>query len=325
MVFNNIIFIGLSSSQKALVNNLYNEISNDPSPGNFSFIESALELTEKPAIVELIVSNENQPNDNLEIIYEFGYPFHISWVAFIKEAQLIFTSSIQPLINTITLAYLKPMYQNIISGIFSLYGYKTQFANTKHEVIENLQKGTDYLLIDMDMNDSPSIDKTNVFKEIRYQYRGTKGLSVNILKDFEKGSLYDDICSPAREFCDILLSPEEYIVFLLRYLYSNELGTHKERNKLHQERWIDPVGKSDGYQKPLKNIFNGLKNKKKTYHRIMHLEENIFWYHNLNELSQIEFRFSLVQWLLKYIHEIEGNRERSTFTFASNIEKNSGR
>jgi len=321
MFFQEIIHKDLSPTQVELAKNLALEIMENPE--NLLWKEwepdttlSMSTLSARP--LPLVLVNRKSSYDITHIyetLYTTGIPYYLEWENFLRESTSVLTTLHTKSTQTVVLAFLPPYFENLVSGIFSLYGYQIKIARTTEELDAIFKKRFDYLLFDIDMKEIDPNMRTKIIKEIRNTSKNTPGVAVNVVKDFEAGSLYDDICSPVKDFCDLLLSHDEYIVFILRFLYGNEIDKTLYTQKINADQWFEKLNCMNVSEKPLKNIFNGLMNPKKTYYKIMRLQEDLENLKSRRENNRIELQHKLLGWMVEYILAKDDKQDRSTFTF----------
>ncbi|MES0489302.1 MAG: hypothetical protein ABUK01_04875 [Leptospirales bacterium] len=317
MFFQEIIYKDLSPTQVELAKNLALEILDNSENLIWTEWKSNIPLSINKQLPLVLVKekSEYQKTNIYEKLYSEGSPFFIEWENFIREPTTVLTTFRTKSSQTVALAFLPPYFENLLLGIFSLYGYNIEIAKTPEELEIILKNRPDYLLFDIDMKEIDSNKRTKIIKNIRNVSKSSPGFAVNVVKDFDAGSLYDDICSPVKDFCDLLLSHEEYIVFILRFLYGNEIDKTLYNQKEKLEAWFEKLSCMNLSEKPLKNLFNGLMNPKKTYYRILRLQEELESLHSTRKDVRIELQHTLLSWMVEYIIEKDEKHERSTFTF----------
>ena len=164
MFFQEIIYKDLTPTQVELAKNLALEILTNSENLTWTEWESnALSKKQLP----LVLVNPKNSYDATEIhetLYFAGSPFYLEWKSFIREPTTVFTTLHSKSTQTVGLAFLPPYFENLVLGVFSLYGYKVKIARTPEELEAMLKNHLDYLLFDIDMKEIDSNLRMKIIK-----------------------------------------------------------------------------------------------------------------------------------------------------------------
>lgn len=317
-----------------------------PARGEMSIIESLRDLGERelPSAKWRIILRESElisalnsetllvsnvvPGGRLgEILYSAGSAFYLPLQKFYRTAPLMLQRMYPHHLGDVVLAWLPLHLRYILKGMFTLFGYNVHIV----ENIQSLQKvvtaGASYAVFNQDMFcEQGSCDNREkilqIFKQEKFK---REQFAVNVIKDFEQGSLFSDINSSVRDVSNTLLSPEEYLVFIQKYLYSFNI-------KKIEERYADvlsnnPAGSSarQRNRKESYHISNALRDSKKIFLALQQSEEerwSTLRHNYFLELQTLEMKMSLLEWMEDYFSYRAEKHSQGTFTFMSRAEEN---
>ncbi len=262
------------------------------------------------------------PSEQIEnLLYDKGSPFYIHWEDFFRQSHTIIQSAEALSLRKIGLAFLPPTEEKLLSSIFSLYGYSVTNIHSGDQLQDLLQNGLNYLILNLDFPESIARHRNKLLNLVKYAVFHEQRLTVNVVKDFNRGSLFEDLASPVREFCNLILSPQEYILFIKQYLYERAIDRVKF---LHKGLWtyeatsyIKPGSKIE-QSLPLNNIFSPLKNYRKSFEQLQQNEDQDKRKQFILDIETVEMRNSLLKWLDPYLMKICDQQSTGHFAFVSN-------
>ena len=309
------IFLDLSDQQISLVKALKEEYPELTGKMYWIFMKNADELFYHLDANSIIISNESDTLNNLNFMITIGHPFYMCWDDFLKYYQsLIYFQGLSSERN-VCLAFIAENYMKLYKNLFLLYGFNVVTTNRTDELEEILSSDIEYLVFDLDMNLIPEKIRFQTMKKISYFCK--KGLRANVIKNFDSGSLFNDILSPVKEITNILLSPEEYMLFIRKYLYIKE---YENLIKIYSNG-ITPLllhhqrDDAKGTLKPHPEIFSDLRDAKKSYNQILAMKNNPNYHEIVQKKNDIEIRFLISADMEKFISESMDNSQRELFTF----------
>lgn len=313
------IFIGLGEKQINLVKSLNEEYDNIHEELYFIFMPNTDELFYHLDVNSVVISNPALTSPVIEIMLKLGHPFYITWQEFLQHYHSLLNVQRKPNSHKICLAFVSENFMKLYRTIFTSYGYNVTTTGDPAELEQIINSGVEYLVFDMDMERESEKIRFETMQKISFHCK--KGGKVNVIKNFDKGSLFNDILSPVKEISNILLSPEEYVLFLRKYLYVRELESfyreNPERiNAFQNNRHVDEVS---GPVKIVMDSFSDIRDGKKCYNQILSLKNNVKWNELLQRKNDIDLRFILSAAIEKFVGNHLGNSiensQRELFTF----------
>lgn len=305
-----IIFVGIGQTQIEFLEQL-RRLHHEAQ--NWVYINSQHEIPQHLENHPLIVNCSNREISDL--IYKAGSGYCIEWEDFLKYNHTLTHTTPLLSLRNVGLAFLPKPEENIIASIFSLYGHSVTLIHTEEELYQAIEGGVSYLAANIDFPEQLMEERNQLLRRIKNAvYFGPK-ITVNLIKDFNRGSLYDDLASPAKEFCNMILSPQEYILFIKRYLYrqSNQ-KLNSIYSTIEEPRGAPSYG--DGENKVFHNLFSPLKNFKAGFLQTQ-LPEGMEQRRQYREdLEAIDIRNSLLEWLEPYLENLDKEQAEGLFTFA---------
>ena len=310
-----IIFIGLDDKQINLLTLLKGEFSESFEDMYFIFMQNEAELIYHIDVNCIVVSHSKIQASIIETMLKNGHPFYLEWADFLRYYHSIMSFQCRLNSQKICLAFLPENFMKLYKSMMSLYGYNVITADDPVDLEQILNSGIEYLVFDMDMNQVSEKIRFQVMQKINYHCK--KGLKVNVIKNFDKGSLFNDILSPIKEISNILLSPDEYTLFLRKYLYLKELemffrNTPERISAFQNNRQIDEAKSSP---RNGQEMFTDLRDSKKSYNQILALKNNPKWQILFQQRNDIDLKYILSMAIEESISRNLENSQRELFTF----------
>ncbi|MDH5716357.1 MAG: hypothetical protein OEZ22_01825 [Spirochaetia bacterium] len=275
----------------------------------------------------LLVSNSADIGSIHKIMFEKGSVYFLTWQEFKNSFLSVFkliTMTSQP---KILLAFLPPFVNSLLEEIFSLYGYSTLSVNSFADMQKALAEDICYTVLNQDMNllpkeyGKPSIKREKVIQLLKQKKSMESSFAISVLKDFDQGSLFDDICSSVKHVCNLLLSIEEYVIFIIQYL--KNLSQENIESFYYPQKISENVYSSLKLKnKSLKNFSHPLKDAKEIYRftmqtlissKAIHVNDNIDLY--LQEMELLKTKNLLTSWLPSFLNEGAEKKNRASFSF----------
>jgi len=326
-VIKKLIFIGLTENQANLVKSLkveYNELHEDL---YMVFMEDIEELFYHLDAGSLVISHPQNSRQVMDLLIQLGQPWYLHWADFLGSHQNLAKMQVTPCGRKVCLAFIPENFQKLYDAVFRMYGCEIFIADTAEELETILNSGVDYLVFDMDMKKSSERIRYKTLQQISSHCK--KGLRAGVIKNFDNGSLFNDILSPVKEISNILLSPEEYLLFLRKYLYSMELENfyreHPDRinafenwrqgeeyRNANQGAGLNPAKEAS---RGNRNYFTGIRDGKKSYNQVLALRMNPHWADIVHTREIIDLKFSLSLAIEECIALSMENSQRELFTF----------
>lgn len=311
------IFIGLSQKQATLVRLLKDEFPDFSCHSHWIFMKNSDELSIHIDRHSLVVSGEAIDNGVINALYRLGHLQYLPFPLFLKYFHSLFTlhENTYDKTKAVGLAFLGDPSSKLCENLLTLYGYKVFTAFSVEDLESLMEKGLHYLVFDLDMNMLP--EKTRMAALQKIVFFQKQGMTTSVLKNFDKGSLFNDILSPVKEISNILLSPEEYVIFLRKYLYFKD-----------REQFLQNFPEDNAYLQrpavPEENVnlaklslhgFSDLKDAKKTYNRVLSLKANQNQEGAELQKNSLNLRFLLSDYVIAHLSENLDTAQRELFTF----------
>lgn len=311
MSINKFIFTGFSKDQKETVKLLQKEFGKLNKRIEWQLIDDPSELKYHgkgvPLVIAPSLTHELEKN-----LFQSHNPFFITWESFLGKFQKILTTPAPLSLRKTALAFLGETPGKLISRIFDLYGYHSIIIETLEEFDRIEAEKIDYLVLNLDISKQLNPNRNVILKDLKGVCLRNPGMSVNVIKDFNLGSLYDDIKSPVKDFCNILLSHDEYILFINKFFYHCELDRLCYINRAQVPA---PFHETNRAGRPLKNNFIHLQNPKKMFNQTMETKDPALWRYGSEEIAMIELRREMLSWLEGYFLRMPREDSKSSFTF----------
>ena len=222
----------------------------------------------------------------------------------------------------VLIAFLPNNLASIIAHIFLLYGFSVTVVNHQNTFSEELPKAN-YLIMDQDLSSLDIIVpnalvgiRKKIIEEIINRQKQVSKISVSVIKDFTKGSLASDVLSPIKGICNILLSPLEYIHFIIQYL---ELIIFQKDFEIKMNT-IRPIDLSTFTTTHLqRELFKQLKDPKKIYYNVEtkrgDIDKFLTAYQNIAEDCLRFKQWKLfIEWLEYYCSKEDEMNNRASFS-----------
>ena len=349
-MFSHIVFFKPSNEDEILIEsiqNFFNKVFNKNEPTtNFDIINTESQLNSKFSLegeyssyllVSFIVLSSHQ----FKYLYHKGLSFFLMWEDFLLCFQVLFINlkvkqRKSSYVNSVGLLFLPGYFQTILSGIFRIYGLNPQFINSMNALEKIKPEELCHIVLDQDLISlkvSPKQIRNYREKIITYIKRilnDNHSISVFVVKNFDQGSLFDDIISSVKDICNLLLSHEEYLLFIKRFLYESHTQIIlKKLNTLQKKMQLSYFQK---------NSWQCLKNPKKIYQELMGLtdmshakpinstnhsnfaNEISINHEKLNLILNCQVKHKLFEWIDHYLlnPDSEDRKNRASFEFMTN-------
>ncbi|MDH4199959.1 MAG: hypothetical protein OEV66_06215 [Spirochaetia bacterium] len=304
------IFIGLTEDQIQLIKSLKNEFNSLTDRFYWIFMQNTEDLACHLDQKTLIISHDARKAIVMETMHRMGHPLFLTWPDFLRFFHMLININLAPLERNVSLAFIPENYAKIYSTLMSLYGFNVSIIDQAIQLESALEAGIDYLVFDLDMNQLPEKKRLGLMQKIKYYCK--QGLMANVIKNFDTGSLFNDILSPVKDISNLLLSPEEYAIFLRKYLYIKDLeGFEKNCYNLKGSSFFQEIAKKEKTM----HIFSDLMDAKKKYHEIQSVRINSDQLEGFFLNGTVHLRFRLSEAVEDFINQHFDNSQRELFTF----------
>lgn len=189
-------------------------------PKNTAFFESLSDLDNLGESDLLVCCNQT-----LAYVYrrvaELAHLAVVDLEKFLLRAGTIVDLGGAPVFGEVVLAFLSEPLRKQASRIFSLYGFDPVSVDTPPALQRELRHGASIVILDQDL---PCIKarvgevREKVFALLRSERHLQRRLAVVIVKDFDQGSLFNDMTTLAKDVANAMLSPHEFLGFMRDYL-----------------------------------------------------------------------------------------------------------
>lgn len=300
---------------------LLKEIKENAFPVELYLVESEAKMLESVDAGSMVISFGPAKGRLGNLLYSAGVPFHITFSKFRKIWPDIYRKKRVLLPGIFILAYLPPNIEKIAAAMVMLYGYdviRVQHYNELTKAIKNA--GPIHLVFDQDMptlkNKQTGDNRETIFRAIKAAQKTNPRFSVSVIKDFDQGSLFEDLGSSVKEITPGLFSPEEFLSFFRSILFDyhyEKIGRQK-REANSQLINLSPYGQTKAplfaHLMDLKRCFHFSESEQR--HRLaLNREKNFF------EIQDLFYRDSLLSWMDDVFsrEDVENKIERSAFMF----------
>ncbi|MDH5720493.1 MAG: hypothetical protein OEZ13_07695 [Spirochaetia bacterium] len=322
-----IIYYNLSEKRQITAAAIQNVIQSYDLNIKYSFESSPFVLKENIQKDTLLVSSDENLSQLYSIMFEKGVSFFMKWENFRSSYQDILQLRTINSAFPVILAFLPVQLNNFLDNIFKLYGYNVIVIDNFSDLQKNICEKPGYIILNQDFNllpkkpGRPPLKKEKIFRYLQSKKAENSDLIISVIKDFNQGSLFDDISSSVKNICSLLLSPEEYILFIKRFLY--EYSVKKITDFYETDNLISSsVFAETGKVKNEKMFLNLLKDHKKIYKEIIDkLEDSkiktkiAFFEQYCEELKTLQTKNSLLKWIAEFFNESEERKNRASFSF----------
>lgn len=316
----NIIFYKLTGPQTGIVQSLMQVKNSLGGREKWIITDCEEDIKAFASAHTIMVSDESSRAKLGSMMYQVGISRYLSFDDFVSFFPDIYKLSVSNQSGKVVLAFLTESYTALLSGIFSDYGYETIVVNSSEQLQQALKQNIAYLVIDQDMPnwDTNKRIRENIFKMLLDQRVRDPHFAVSVIKDFSVGSLYDDVLSSIKKVANLMLSPEEYLVFLTRFLrqYGVEKLKIRFRNLPQPADIHETIAGTKKTMKKSMSLF--LRNGKRIYNHIASEEHpDLLKYQQtyINEYHNLDRRASLFEWLEDFLDHGEEKNNRASFSF----------
>jgi len=265
----------------------------------------------------LFVSCGPEIHNIKNLLFSYGSIYLLPFKEVLLDLESFFTLFDEQIYEkTIVTAFLDSSYTKILKYIFELFNFQTLHVSNLKDLINILEVSPDHLVIDLDMNGETLAKRNSTLSLIHRKVISSNKLSVNIIKNFNNGSIFNDICSPVNKICDIILSPQEYTVFIIKILHMNLFENSNLSLHTARQSWLPGRKVTNGEFKPLSNVFNYLKRPKSVYNALCTTINNPLHSEYLKQMKLIQMKKNMIFWLTDYI-ESSSNSEQGSFIFST--------
>ncbi len=274
----------------------------------------------------LVVSSDPIQSDVRDFLFQNGIASFLDWKQFlIRFSELIYCRSTFSS-GQVGLAFLPGYISKLLSSIFRLYGYRITLIHSISALEKMLNDKLNYIVIDQDIGClQGSLSKIHSIRDRAFKMiisaRQKKSIYVSVIKDFEKGCLFDDIISSVKEFCNLLLSPYEYILFIKHFLYC--MNYQKISGKHLNGSFKEDIFEDHSYNFRRDNTYY-LNDPRRIYSQIMDKVasgdlEKTFSMNQIytSSLIDLEMRELSLKWLDQFLDHTDDKKKRASFNFVN--------
>ena len=247
-----------------------------------------------------------------------GSPLAMKWNSFLSCFSELFKHINTPVRGEVALLFLLPSFNNILEGVFRLHGFKTNVVTSLARLEKIGQKKLSHIVFDQDLlglkinRSRLGSTREEVITHLKRVCVNDRETTVFVVKDFQQGSLFDDMNSSVKDISNLLLSHEEYILFIKTFLkhFSFQKAV-QEREKLCEELRL-PYSAKNPWKllKNPKNIYSELTGERaEGRERLKGPPESDL---AASSFTDWRIRELLLEWLFNYAEEIK-NRASSKF------------
>jgi len=252
-----------------------------------------------------------------DLLFSYGSIYLLPFEEVLLDLESFFALFDEQIFEkTVVTAFLDPSYTKILKYIFELFNFQLSHVSNLKELNNILEVSPDHLVIDLDMNGETLAKRNSTLSLIHRKIISSNKLSVNVIKNFNNGSIFNDICSPVNKICDIILSPQEYTVFIIKILHMNLFENSNLSLHTARQSWLPGKKTGNGEFKPLSNVFNYLKRPKSVYNTLCTTINNPLHSAYLKQMKLIQMKKNMIFWLKDYI-ESSITSEQGSFTFST--------
>lgn len=280
----------------------------------WEFIDHPDQISEKLTQRTLVLCGENFRSEVHQILYTNGSPFCLNTDRFLQNYFNWTLPYSWPIRQSVVALFPPTELTPLLEQILNLYGfhllsmhYPEEVENFFHEPVE-----FDYVILNIGMNNLDKLSRDRIMKKLKATV-GSR-VPVSLIKDFSQGSIYEDINSFAKNLSNLILSPEEYLVFLIHFLEKLEYTRLEETIEKNQKGKKINLQISGIKISPLN--FEKMKDGKTCYNETIDEKKRVPEISSFApEAEKIAMRTALTEWLEHFIVTNEGEHQRSLFTF----------
>ena len=327
--FSKIIFYSLTQKQTSIILSL-KEFLDEKNDFAFELIPEYPILSERISNDCLVVTScgmagQNHDSRVYDLLFRRGIPLSISCDHFLMHSFSILKNQNILCLGEIALLFLPEHLKNLLERIFILYGFRVKSIDSFSQLEQLEKQNFIHIVFDQDLSGtSQNNPKRGGFREesirkIKKISLSNNNMSVFVVKDFQQGSLFDDITSSVRDICNLLLSYEEYLIFIKSFLHYSSISRLMQGQKKVFENSVQ--SKCFHWSK--------LHNPKKIYSELLEsvqspgngsTNKEILWLNtSMNDLVQLELNLLFISWLDDYLTHSEESKNRASFRFVESV------
>lgn len=299
---------------------LVNEVNQTDIQADIVYTDSEALMLEKATESSLVVSFGSATGRLGTLLYHTGIPFHLSLPEFQMYWPSFFQKNQKGTPGTIILAYLSNHVERISASMAQLYGYEVITVHSIQDLQKVLKGMPSHLVFDQDMpnikHKTSQDNRETVFRHLKSARRQNPRFSVSVIKDFDQGSLFEDLGSSVKDVTPALLSPEEFLTFFrsLLFDYNYERITRQMNESIAEYANFSPYGRN---RAPL---FSHLSDLKRCFQFSESVQRKIVNDHRLRHFQELEllfFKDSMLNWMQEvFAREAAENKiERGALVF----------
>ncbi len=275
------------------------------------FARNEAELLSRLNERTLVVARDPASGRLLNLLHSHGLPFCIGQNFFESRAHDIFQLYQIASHGEVVLAFLSVARENELRNLFTLFGFHVLCVRNPAEFSRALNDSTQFCIIDQDLppvTQKKAELRARVYAQLKAHRSRYPLFAVGVIKDFNQGSLFEDIISPVKEFCNALLSPEEFFLFIRDYLFRFETEVRKQKiRKIKNENFFGEKMNFGFYLRDIRKAHNYL-NAEQTRENARQIEQALI------EMQLVELRHQLTAPMARHLELIEGEK-RGGFEF----------
>lgn len=323
----NIIFYQLNPDEKSVASAYESILKYAGFSGAFYYPDTESDLLTHAGIHSLVISPLSIRGRLGNLLFHHGIANYIPFLVFLKNGMDILREddSVDRSVEDIILAFLPLNLENLFHSIFLRLGYSVHIAHSTSALEKKLEKKTCCVIIDSDISYYQSkikVKRELLFKDLHKKIQENPFLSIIVLKNFDQGSLFDDLNSSIRFLSNILLSPEEFLHFLLRFFpvyyedFYFSLFKKNATNDWQIKRRVFFNQKDTGSNfRNLKTLYSYVSDD------IRKKDEHYYTYYQ-NMMEKIRYTLSSFKWIKSYILYTEAKNNRESFSFVNGSPSN---
>ncbi len=292
--------------------------------GNVIFADTESGLLQNATMHSLVVSPLSSRGRLGNLMFHHGIAHYISLRDFLITGPRMVLAGEDNVIpkEKVILAFLPLHIENLIHSILYRLGYRISLAHSAAMLTKLLESKPCCMILDSDISYFQSkirIKRESMFREIRKSMDDNPDLSIILLKDFDQGSLFEDMQSSIRQISNILLSPQEFLLFLLKFIsaFSYDLNTFLYQKIINNNPYL-PENKPFN----VKSIGVNFKNMKETFYKmadggvVKRMQKN---HEYIKSMEKNAIFLQPFLWLQNHLLHTEANASRESFAFISSI------
>ncbi len=316
-----VLFYQPSRSEAAVVESL-RHIGSQEQPGiAWQIVQKESNLLSFSDSSTLVVSGLPSASRLGEILYSSGTTYFLPLQRFFQASPFLYQKFVPAIAGSVVLAYLPPALRNILRGIFRLYGYLVHEVDSVTDLEKEIAEGARLVVLSLDLHcDRGNCEnREKIITYLKKEKKQKEDFSVNVIKDFDQGSLFNDINSSVKDLTNTLLSPEEYIGFIIRYLYL--FSIEKVERKYAESFPPVPIFHPSKKKQPL-SFAGSMRDMRSAFEQMRGTEDLVRGRHNSSaELQNVEVKAMMLEWLPAYLEFRADRDHRGIFTFMSDREE----